>query len=178
MFLFIIFLALFVGFYYVSTQNSLVSLDEKLKNSLSQIGIQQKTRWDAVTSLVKLTEKYSKHEHDSLLDIINARRNANIDTASDAKEQQEAFGNVLGKINALVESYPQLKASDLYANTMNQLTQLENNVRVSRQMYNDVATQLNSMIRQWPSSFIAEKLGFKTCEYLQFDESYSDMPNV
>lgn len=164
--------------YYISTQRSLVSLDERLKNSLSQIGIQQKTRWDAVTSLVKLTEKYSKHEHDSIMDVINVRRNATISTADDVKDQQKAYGNVLGQINALAESYPELKASELFKMAMNQLTQLENNVRLSRQIYNDVVSRLNSKIRQWPSSFVAEQLGFKTTEYLQFDDSTSEMPNV
>lgn len=174
----IVVIVLAIGLYIVSTQRNLVNAEELVKNALSDIGVQMNTRWDALTALVKMIEKYSKYEHDTLMDVINARRSATVNTTEEAKAQQEAAANVMSQINAVAEQYPELKASELYTNTMNQLNEYENNVRMARQIYNDSATRMNSLVRQLPSSFVANLFGFKTCEYLQVDKSKTEMPNI
>ena len=78
--LIVVALAVGVIFYIISTQRSLVQLEELCKNALSQIGVQLTSRWDLVQALVKMVEKYSKHEHDTLQDTINARRNDRVET--------------------------------------------------------------------------------------------------
>lgn len=167
-----------VGLFFLTTQRQLVALEERVKNALSQIGVQTQTRWDAVTALVKLVDKYSKHEHDTLMDAIKARRLSTINTAEDVAQQQSALGQVMGQLNAVVERYPELKASELYTNTMDQINEYENNVRMSRQIYNDTATRMNSYVRQLPTSIVANSLGFKTVGYLEEVKEKSDMPNV
>ncbi|MCQ2194958.1 MAG: LemA family protein [Paludibacteraceae bacterium] len=166
-----------IGGYFIATQRNLVALDERVKNSLSQIGVQLKTRWDAITLLAKMVEKYSKHEHDTLMDAIAARRSP-IKTAGDAQTQQNACDQMLARINAVAEQYPQLRASELYTNTMNQINEYENNVRMSRQIYNDTATRLNSAVRQWPTSIVAGMLDFKQCEYLHVENDKTDIPTI
>ena len=171
-------LLVIVGLYIYSTQRSLVDLDEKANNAISQIAVQLNTRWDAVTALVKLTEQYAKHEHDTMIETIAQRRMQNINTAEDINSQQTAIGQLLGRLIAVSEAYPQLQAADVYKDTMASLRGYEENVRLSRMVYNDCATKMNRMVRQWPSSFVASLLHFGKREYLQADESKKDFPPV
>lgn len=167
-----------VVIYFVSTQRELVGLDEKVKNAISQIGVQIETRWDAISALTKLTGKYSMHEYNTLQNTIQLRRSAAIETGEDALQQINALDQVMSRINAVAEEYPDLKASDIYTDTIELLNEFENNVRYSRQMYNDTATQLNKLVRQWPSSFIARLLGFSQVKYLQLGNAKSEYPNI
>ena len=171
-------LLVIVGLYIYSTQRSLVDLDEKANNAISQIAVQLNTRWDAVTALVKLTEQYAKHEHDTMIETIAQRRMQNINTAEDINSQQTAIGQLLGRLIAVSEAYPQLQAADVYKDTMASLRGYEENVRLSRMVYNDCATKMNRMVRQWPSSFVANLLHFGKREYLQADESKKDFPDI
>ena len=93
-------LIVIVGLYIYSTQRSLVNLDEKANNAISQIAVQLNTRWDAVSALVKLTEQYAKHEHDTLVETIAQRRQTSVTTAEDVNSQQSAIGQVLGRLMA------------------------------------------------------------------------------
>jgi LemA protein len=167
-----------VGLYIYSTQRNLVNLDEKANNAISQIAVQLNTRWDAVSALVKLTEQYAKHEHDTMVETIAQRRMNNVSTAEDINNQQNAIGQVLGRLMAIGEQYPQLQAADVYKDTMASIRGYEENVRLSRMVYNDCATKMNRMVRQWPSSFVANLLHFGKREYLQSDESKKDFPPI
>ena len=85
-------------------------------------------------------------------------------------QQQGALQEVLGRLIAVGEAYPDLKAADLYRETMAGIEKYEENVRLSRMVYNDSATKMNRMVRQWPSSFVASLLNFREKEYLKVDE--------
>ena len=98
-------LVIAVGYIW-STQRSLVALDEKMKNAFGQINVQLKTRWDAVTNLVEMTKQYTKHEHDTLTDVIAQRRNDNA-TPEQMADQENAIQTVLSRLNAVAEAYPQ-----------------------------------------------------------------------
>ena len=171
-------LIVIVGLYIYSTQRNLVDLDEKANNAISQIAVQLNTRWDAVTALVKLTEQYAKHEHDTMIETIAQRRMHSITTADDINNQQSVIGQLMGRLMAVSEAYPQLQAADVYKDTMASLRGYEENVRLSRMVYNDCATKMNRMVRQWPSSFVASLLHFGKREYLQADESKKDFPDI
>lgn len=163
-------LALALVAYFIMTQRKLVSLDEFCKNAMGQIAVQLNSRWDAITGLVKVAAKYAQHESETLVNTINARRVSNIQSAGQINEQQSAIGEVMGRLMAVAESYPQLKADSLYLEAMNGMKQYEENVRMSRMVYNDTATKMNQMVRQWPSSMIASMLHFTEKEYLKVDE--------
>ncbi|MBQ2482701.1 MAG: LemA family protein [Bacteroidales bacterium] len=171
-------LILIVGLYIYSTQRGLVDLDEKANNAISQIAVQLNSRWDAVTALVKLTEQYAKHEHDTMLETIAQRRMHSITTADDINNQQTVIGQLMGRLMAVSEAYPQLQAAGVYKEAMASLRGYEENVRLSRMVYNDSVTKMNRMVRQWPSSFVASMLHFGKREYLQADESKKDFPPV
>ena len=175
----IIILAVLVFGYFISTQRSLVSLDEMCKNALSQIEVQLNSRWDALLALAKSAAQYAKHESETLIEVIRQRRGEDVNSAADVAEQQSALQSVLGRLIAIGEAYPDLKAASLYKDVMDGVQKYEENVRMSRMVYNDTATKMNRMVRQWPSSIVASILHFVQKDYLKVDDeqkkSYPDL---
>ncbi len=172
-------LIIVVGMYFVSTQRSLVQLDENCKNALSQIEVQLNSRWDALLALAKTAAQYAKHESETLINTINARRQANVTTAQDVNQQQGELTQVMGRLMAIGEAYPDLKANDMFGKTMDSVNSYEENVRLSRMVYNDTATKLNRTVRMWPSSIVASMLHFAERDYLKVDKAEKkDMPNL
>ena len=176
----ILIIVLGVLFYVFNTQRELVRLDELCKNAFSQIAVQLNSRWDAVLALAKMAAQYSKHESETIIKTIQARRmDGQVKTAAEANEQQGAFAQVLGRLIAVGEAYPELKANEQYSKTMDGINDYEEKVRQSRMVYNDTATKMNRMVRQWPSSIVASMLHFNEREYLTIDEEKkSAYPNL
>jgi LemA protein len=175
----ILFLIVLIAVYIFNTQRKLVSLDELCKNAMSQIAVQLNSRWDALLALAKTAAQYSKHESETLIKVITARRQAPIDTAEEALQQQGELTQIMGRLMAIGEAYPDLKANDLFSKTMDSVNSYEENVRMSRMVYNDTATKMNRMVRMWPSSFVAAMLNFREKAYLTVDEEKkSNYPNL
>ena len=176
----ILIIVLGVLFYVFNTQRELVRLDELCKNAFSQIAVQLNSRWDAVLALAKMAAQYSKHESETIIKTIQARRmDGQVKTAAEANEQQGAFAQVLGRLIAVGEAYPELKANEQYSKTMDGINDYEEKVRQSRMVYNDTATKMNRMVRKWPSSIVASMLHFSEREYLTVDEEKkSAYPNL
>ncbi len=178
MYIILIILAVLV-IYFISLQRQFVNLDELVKNALSQIGIQQKSRWDALTQLANATKSYSQHEHDVLIEAIQARRLSTAPTTPEAIEQQDAAMNsVLSRLIAVAEAYPDLKANTLYQETMRSLNEYEAQVRRSRSVYNDTVTKWNRLVKQFPSNLVANILGHHERDYLEEDPAKADMPDL
>lgn len=176
---FLIIVAVAVFLWFVSTQRELVNLDEKCNNALSQIKVQLNSRWDALLALAKSASAYAKHESETLIKTIQSRQTTEVRTAGDVNQQQTAFNEVLGRLMAVREAYPELKASDLFEKTMDGVKEYEENVRMSRMIYNDTATRMNRYVRQWPSSFVANILHFDVKEYLNVDDQKKEsMPDL
>ena len=175
----VIVLALLVVGYIISTQRELVHLDELCKNATSQIAVQLNSRWDAITALAKSAAQYASHESETLINTIRERRQGNITTADQINEQQGAISQLLGRLIAIGEAYPNLKADSLYKEAMDGMRDYEEKVRISRMVYNDTATKMNRMVRQWPSSIVAGFLHFTERAYLELDDamkaSYPDL---
>jgi LemA protein len=165
-------------FYFISTQRELVKLDELCSNAMGQIAVQLKSRWDAVLALAQMLKSYNSHESETLINVINARRQVTVTTAQQANEQQSEFSNVLGRLMAVSEAYPDLKADSLYKETMDAIKDYEEKVRMSRMVYNDSATKMNQMVRQLPSSIVASILHFQVREYFKEDEHGDQYPNI
>ena len=175
----ILFLVIAIALYIFKTQRTLVNLDELCKNAMSQIAVQLNSRWDALLALAKTAAQYAKHESETIISTINARRQNQVTTAEEAKQQQGELTQIMGRLMAIGEAYPELKANDLYLKTMDSVNSYEENVRMSRMVYNDTATKMNRMVRMWPSSFVASMLNFREKAYLTVDEekknSYPDL---
>ena len=169
----IIVLAVIVISYFISTQRSLVNLDELCKNALSQIEVQLNSRFDAVVALAKTAAKYAKHESETIIQTAQARggnSGAPATTAEAINQQSSLLGQLMGRLNVVFERYPELKASDLYENAQKGQREYEEHVRMSRMVYNDTATKMNRMVRQWPSSIVASLLHFDIKDYLKIDD--------
>lgn len=163
----------------ISTQRSFVTLDENINNAMSQIGVQLSSRWDALVSLLDLTKGYAEHEYKTITDTIKARRAITRDSSpEDVKQQENFLTEALGKIMAVAESYPDLKADQTYIKTMDSVNLYENMVRTSRLIYNDNVTKLNRAVRMFPASMIAGILGFAQRTYLEAVDEKANMPNM
>lgn len=183
----IVLLVLVLG-YFVSTQRALVSQDEMCRNALSQIEVQLNSRFDAVVALAKTAAKYAEHESETIIKTIQARggnasgaQPGTTDVAA-LNGQADLLGQMLGRLNVIFERYPELKASELYREAQQGQKEYEENVRLSRMVYNDTATKMNRMVRQWPSSIVASMLRFDQKEYLKVDDekkkAYPDLDDA
>ena len=136
----------------ISVQRKLVKQEEICKNGLSQIGVQLASRWDALKALAELTKGYSEHEYKTITDTIAQRRPITAASSSaDANAQENLFNEALGRLNLVVERYPELKANETYIKTMDSVNTYQNQVRMSQMVYNDSVTKFNQLIRQFPT---------------------------
>ena len=175
----IIAIAAIVVLWFIGVQRKLVSKEELCKNAMSQIGVQQSSRWDALTALAELTKSYNEHEYGTIRDVIAQR--AGITSGSNAKDadaQEDMMNSVLSRIVAVAEQYPELKASENYGKTMDSVNLYENQVRTSRMVYNDSVTSFNRIVRQFPDSIAASIFGFREKDYLQEVKSKAEMPSM
>jgi LemA protein len=178
---FIILLAVvgLAAFWAVGLYNRLVGLRNQCKNALAQIDVQLKRRYDLVPNLVETAKAYIKHERETLEAVIAARNgavSANAAVGSDpgnaAALQQLAaaegtLSQSLGRLFALSEAYPDLKADQTMMQLNEELTSTENRIAFSRQAYNDGVMQYNIALEQFPGSVIANMFAFKSAEMLK-----------
>jgi len=177
----IIVIVVAVALYFVSTQRTLVNLDEMCKNALSQIEVQLNSRFDAILALAKTAAQYAKHESETIIQTIEARGGSRpaAGTADNTNQQTDLLGQLMGRLNVVFERYPELKASELYQQAQQGQKEYEEKVRLSRMVYNDTATKMNRMVRQWPSSIVASMLHFEQKDYLTVDNAQKkDYPNL
>lgn len=168
-----------LGIWIISTQRSFVALDENINNAMSQIGVQLSSRWDALTSLLDLTKGYAEYEYRTITETIKLRRAITKDTPpEEVAKQENLLTEAMGKIMAVAESYPALKADGTYIRTMDSVNQYENMVRTSRLIYNDSVTKLNRAIRMFPASIIANALGFSERPYLEAVNDKANPPSM
>jgi LemA protein len=182
---FIIFLAivLVIVFWVVGIYNRLVSFRNRFKNAFAQIDVQLKRRYDLIPNLVETAKGYMKHERETLEAVISARNqavtaNAKVGgNATDAAAVQQmaasegALSASLGKLFALSEAYPDLKANQNMMQLTEELTGTENKIGFSRQAYNDSVMEYNTAIEQFPGSILANMFAFKQAELLQATEA-------
>jgi LemA protein len=164
--------------WFVSTQRSLVVLDENCKNSLSQIEVQLNSRWDALMQLSRQAEKAGMIEAKAMIETIKARRPLVPNSAQSINENEGQLNQLFSRLMMLGEQYPQFRSMPLFAKSMESIGSYEENVRISRMVYNDTTTKFNRAIRQWPGSFVASMLHFTERDYLKIDnEQKRDIGN-
>ena len=162
----------------ISVQNSLVKSDELCNNALKQIAVQQTSRFDALTALIKLTREYSSYEADTLQKIVDARKINTTPTVADINANDDLLRQIGTRLIAVAEAYPDLKASANYQEAMKSIKEYEENVRLSRMTYNDTVTKFNQQVRMFPTSLVAGILGFAKRDYLEEDKSKKDYPVI
>ncbi len=173
----IILIILLIG-WTVVTYNTFITLGERVTNGKAQIATQIESRWDAVKSLISATKKYSQHEVETLESVTEKRVSVGKNSSINEIEQNETqLNHVLGRLIAISERYPDLKASEVYQNTMDSINKYEDNVRGARMIYNDVVTKFNRQLKIFPSNIVAEMFNFTEKEYFQGTESKQEVPS-
>lgn len=155
-------LVLLVLFFF-SAYNSLVRLKNKIVEAFSTMDVFLKKRWDLIPNLVEVVKGYAKHEKTTLEEIIKFR-STNYDSLSskDKLNTNEEMTKNIGKLMAIVEDYPKLKASDNFIHLSDELTKVENEIASSRRYYNAVVRMYNNKVEMFPSNIVAKALGLKT----------------
>jgi LemA protein len=163
----------------IAAYNRLVSLRNQVDNSWRQIDVQLKRRHDLIPNLVEAVKGYMQFERDTLTQVVEARAKAvgATDQASRiAAENQLSAG--LGRLLAVMENYPQLKADQNVLKLQEELTTTENQIAFARQAYNDVVYELNRRIETFPSNMIASNFGFKPSDYFKGAPEDQAVPRV
>lgn len=188
----VVIVGLLLAMYGVGIYNKLVTLRNRIENAFSQIEVQLKRRYDLIPNLVETVKGYMAHEKDTLEGVINARNQAvsGLEKASanpgNPKAMQElmaaeqTLGGTLGKLFALSEAYPDLKANENMAQLTEELTSTENRVAFARQAYNDSVTAYNTYRQTFPPIVFAGLLGHgEDAELLEFDSAaIAEAPKV
>jgi LemA protein len=167
----------------IAIYNGLVVLRNRYKNAFAQIDVQLKRRYDLIPNLVETVKGYMAHERETLEAVTRARgaavtaaQAASANPGNPAVMQQlgqaeGALSGVLGRLLALVESYPDLKANQNVLLMQEELTSTENKVAFSRQAYNDSVMEYNTRRESFPESVFAGPFGFGAAELLQATET-------
>jgi LemA protein len=175
--IFVIWAIVFVlGIWLISTYNGLAALRLRLQNAWRQIDVQLKRRYDLIPSLVETIKGYMQYEQDTLQKVIDARSQAM--ASKGVKQAAEALSQSLNKVLALMENYPDLKASKNFLDLQEELTTTENQIAFARQYYNDLVTQYNTKQQVFPSNMLAGLFGFKPSEFFEVAESEKALPRV
>ncbi len=174
--------ALFLLIFVVGAYNSLVTLRNRYKNAYSQIDVQLKRRYDLIPNLVETAKGYLSHERGTLEAVITARNAAatantraaqNPGDAGAMKEissAESALSGAMGRLFALAEAYPDLKANTTMLNLMEELTSTENKVSFARQAYNDAVMAYNTRREVFPTNLIAGPFNFGPAELFVIDK--------
>lgn len=179
---------LLIVFWIFGKYNSLVSEDEKVTKEWQNVETQYQRRADLIPNLVETVKGYAKHESETLKEVIEARSKATsltIDPSNMTAEQFEEFqkaqnqvSGALGKLLAVAESYPDLKANTNFLELQSQLEGTENRIAVARKNYNDVAGEYNAAIRRFPANIVASIAGLEKHSYFKASEGAENAPSV
>ena len=180
---FLIFLGIIAAiiFYAIGIYNSRINLRNRVKNAFAQIDVQLTRRHDLIPNLIEAVKGYMKHERETLEGVIAARNSAvssldaaKVDPSNAAAMQQlgkseGALGAALGRLFALSEAYPDLKANENMIQFQEELTTTENKVAFSRQAFNDSVLSYNNQAENFPNNIIAGMFNFELASFLEIE---------
>jgi len=163
----------------VAAYNGLVTLKHQVDNAWQQIDVQLKRRYDLIPNLVSTVKGAMEFEKETLTRVIEARANAvSAATPGDKGVAEGLLTQALGRLFALVESYPDLKSNKNILQLQEELVSTENRIGFARQFYNDIAARFNIKQTVFPSVIIASTFNFKKAEYFQIDATEKAVPKV
>ena len=190
---FLVFLAILAAivFWGIGIYNRLVNERNRVKNAFAQIDVQLTRRYDLIPNLVEAVKGYMKHERETLENVIKARNAAsssldaakadpaNAQAIKELGASEGALTAALGRLFALSEAYPDLKANQNMMQFQEELTTTENKVAFSRQAFNDAVMGYNNTAENFPNNIIANMFSFELASFLEIEsEEMRDAPEV
>ena len=175
-------------FWFQGNYNKMVRMDEGVQAAWSQVENVYQRRADLIPNLVATVKGYAAHEQQTLEGVVSARSKAtqiSVDAENLTPEQlakyqkaQGELGAALGKLLAITENYPDLKANENFLSLQSQLEGTENRITVERKKYNEAARSYNTVIRQFPKNIVASMFGFEKKPYFEAQEGAEQAPVV
>ncbi|MEX2670618.1 MAG: LemA family protein [Phycisphaeraceae bacterium] len=176
----IVVLIIVVAMILIGIYNRLVAKRLQSENAWSQIDVQLKRRHDLIPNLVNTVQGYAKHERETLEAVIQARQQAvDANGVGDQAQAENMLTGALGKLFALSEAYPDLKANQNFMQLQEELTSTENKIGFARQHYNDSVSRYNTAVQSFPDNIIAGMFNFKERDFFEIeDPTHREVPNV
>jgi len=169
-----------VAVYVIAAYNGFVKLTQRTKEAWADIDVQLKRRYDLIPNLIETVKGYAAHERETFDAVVNARAAAtqvHVDPSNITPEQiaamagaEQALGGALGKLLAVAEAYPDLKANQNFAQLQTELSDTENKIQAARRFYNGNVRDLAIKLQSFPSNIIGNMFNFKEQEYFELEE--------
>ncbi len=168
----ILLILIVAAIYMVMAYNNLVGLKQRLLSAWSDIEVQLKKRYNLIPALVDTIKGYTKHESETLENVIKARNMAlNAQTTNDVNRAETMYKSAVSGLFGLSEAYPDLKANENFINLQNQLQTIESDIESSRRYYNATVRDFNAKIESFPEIYIAKQFSFTPYEYFEIDKT-------
>jgi LemA protein len=160
--------------------NRFVRLRNRVDNAWAQIEVQLKRRWDLIPNLVETVKGYAAHERETFEHVTAARTAAQqAGTPAESAQAEGILGQALGRLFAVAEAYPDLQADENFRQLQSELSETENRIAISRQVYNDTVLTFNNAIQTVPGVFFAGFFGFSKREFFDVeDDAQREPPQV
>lgn len=154
--------------------NGLVKARQMVREAWSGIDVQLKRRADLIPNLIETVKGYASHEKDTLTEVIEMRNRAQAVPSGNVAERAQAeglLGAALGKLFALAEDYPELKANENFAELQDSLETLEDEIQMARRYYNGASRDLNVRVESFPSNLVANAFKFEQADYFEIEDA-------
>ena len=172
-------IAVLLGLLLVAFYNRLVRLRNRVENAWSQVDVQLRRRYDLIPNLVETVKGYASHERATFEEVTNARTRAQ--QAGSVQEQgqaENALTAAIGRLFAVAEAYPELRASENFQQLQAQLGDTEDKIRVARQVYNDTVLSYENARQTVPTNLVASMFSFQEKTFFEIEEPVREAPRV
>jgi LemA protein len=171
--------AVLLGLALVVLYNRLVRLRNRVENAWSQVDVQLRRRYDLVPNLVETVKGYAQHERATFEEVTRARTRAQeARTVEEQAEAENVLTAAIGRLFAVAEAYPELRASENFQQLQSQLEETEDKIRVARQIYNDAVLSYENARETIPANLIAGMFGFAEKPFFEIEEAAREAPRV
>jgi LemA protein len=159
--------------------NKLVRLRNRTQNAWAQVNVQLRRRYDLIPNLVESVKGYAAHERETFEEVTKARTAAQeAQTVPEQAQAENALTAAIGRLFAVAEAYPQLRATENFQQLQQQLTETEQKIAVSRQVYNDTVLTYNNAIQTVPTNVIAGMFNFEPRTFFEIEDPVREAPRV
>jgi LemA protein len=175
----VVLIALILGGWLAGRYNGMVRQNEQINNAWAQVKVVLQRRADLIPNLVETVKGYAAHEREVFENVAAARsRLAGAATPQEAAAANAGLTSALGRLLAIAENYPDLKANENFIRLQDELAGSENRIAVERRAYNETVRAFNAYIKVFPNNFLSRMFGFQEREYFEADEGAKEAPAV